>query len=237
MEYLVLINIAVAISMAVWLRALLLARGADIPCTMRLFSRGVVAIAVLSIFGIVALNAVVMHVLDNAFDRALSPALITAWMAAMTAAALLFIAAISTRHTNRAVAAWIRLAGAGEVIFRVGVDSKTVKLEPGSVRALGVVQGLGGHLYVQYLVRARDMEVPLVVPFTRDAKRATEGAPWLTKRRGIIAQAGAREIHRHFAPFCEPACGPPLSDGSRDGRQTFGDRHTRPWHSVPSAQV
>jgi hypothetical protein len=195
MAYLAAANALLALCLGLWVRALSRARGQDIPCTSRIFSWGIVAAGVTAIVALVVANVLVLEALDRVFGRKLSPVVFTVWLLAMSAGAILFIVAVNTWHTNRTAAAWIRPGGPGELVVRVGSDTKTLHLLPGSVRVLGIVQGMGGILYVQYTVGPLE----LVVPFTRDAN--IEGAAWLDRLRGLVVQGAARTLHRHFAPF------------------------------------
>jgi hypothetical protein len=204
MAYLALADAFLAIVVALWLRALVRAREEQIPCTARIFSWAIVAVGVIAMVGLVVANVLVLQALDRAFGRTLSPILFTAWLLAMSAAAILFVVAIATLHTNRSAAAWIRLVPPSGLVVRVAGETATLALAPGSVRALGLVGGSAGVMYVQYAIRNGDRSIELVVPYTRDAGRATDGAPWLDGLSGLVAQGRARALHRYFAQFCAP---------------------------------
>jgi hypothetical protein len=199
MTYLALIDAFVTICMAFWLRALLRARGDDIPCTPQSFSWRMVAIGVVALVGIVIANVLVLKALDSAFGRKLSPLIFTGWLLSMSAAAILFIIAITALHTNRTAVAWIRVLPPDQLSVRVGHETATVRLAPGAVHLVGVAEGVGGLMYVQYAIRNGDRTLDLVVPFTRDAARVTDGAPTLGYVTGVIAQGGARKLHQHLA--------------------------------------
>lgn len=203
MLYLTAVDAVVVIAMAFWLRALLRSRGGDIPCTARIASPWIVASGVLALVGNVVVNVLGLKALDAAFGKHLSPVLFTAWLLTMSAGSILFIAALATLDTNRKALAWLRLAAPDELVVRGAGVSTTVKLEPASVRALLVGGGLGGAMYVQYYIRNGDRAIELVVPFTLAAGPATNGSPWLDSFSGLIAQGGARKLHRFFAPYCE----------------------------------
>jgi hypothetical protein len=202
MAYLALIDACIAILMLSWLRILLRARGEDIPCTARIFSWAIVAVAVVALAGLVVANVLVLKTLDSAFGKQLSPVLFTAWLLAMSAASISFVIAVTAFHTNSKAAAWIRVVPPDQLFFRVGSESTAVKLEPGSVRAMGVFEGAGGLMYIQYLVRDGDRAIGLVVPSTRDAGPAVNGAPLLDGLSGLIAQDG-RKLNRYLVQFCE----------------------------------
>jgi hypothetical protein len=207
MLLLALLDAATALLLALWLRALLRARGGDIPCTTRVFSWTAVAVAVVALVGLVVANVLALRILDPAVGRALSPLRFTLWLLAMSASAILFVIALVAFHTNRTAAAWIRLVVPAQLVVRRAGESSTLTLTPGSVRALGIVEGSGGLLYVQYVIDAGEGPLALLVPFTRDAAAASDGTPRLDGVRGLIAQGEARALHRHLAPFCQPSGG------------------------------
>lgn len=204
MIYLALLNAFIAVLMALWQRALMHARGEDIPCTAQIFSGAVLAAGVVSMVGFAVANVLVLNALDKAFGRHLSPVLFTAWLLSMSAAVILLIMALNTFHTNRTAPVWIRVVPPDELIFRVGSGATTVKLKPGSARALGIAGGMAGLTYVQYLVSNGDTEIALMVPFTPAAGPAINGSPWQGRLSGLIVHGDPGKLHRYFAPFCEP---------------------------------
>ena len=131
---LALLDIVIATLMALWLRALLRARGEDIPCTGRGLAWGLVAVAVVASVGLVVVNVLALKSLDQALGKTLSPLLFTVWLLAMSACAILFIIALTARHTNRTAAAWIRLVAPAQLVVRTAGEASTLRLEPGSVR-------------------------------------------------------------------------------------------------------
>jgi hypothetical protein len=208
MPSLTAVDALLAVALAFWLRALMRARREDIPCTPHFFSWAMVGVGLLAIFGLVVANVLVLKMLDRAFGQSLSPLPSTTWLLTMSGAAILFIVAMTTFDTNRRAAAWIRLLPPDTLTVRTAGESIAFKLEPGAVRALGVAEGMGGMLYVQYLVRDRDRAIELVVPFTRDARAATSGTPPLGGLSGLVVQGGARKLHRYLAPFCAASAFP-----------------------------
>jgi hypothetical protein len=195
MAYVALADAVLAVCLGLWARTLSRARGGDVPCTARLFSGAMVAVGVAAIVALVVANVLVLSALDDAFGKKLSPVVFTAWLLAMSAAGILFIFAVNTLHTNRTAAAWLRVVPPDELILRAGGHTRTLKLGPGAVRVLGIVEVAGGLMYIQYLVH----DVELVVRFMGGA--AVDGAPRLDRPRGLVVQGAARRLHRHFAPF------------------------------------
>ena len=182
MLYVVLLHGIVAIFMVMWVRALLRARGGEIPCTRWTFSWSIVFVGV----GVVVVGVVTDVLVLKALDalRSISPLVFAAWLLALSASSILFIVALVTLHTNRKAAAWLRLLPPDTLVLRRVGDSVTLKLEPGSVRVPGIVPGMGGQMFVQYLVGPP--AIPLAVSFTRGA--ATDGAPWLERLTGLVVQ-------------------------------------------------
>ena len=199
MIYLALANAFVAVAAALWLRRLSRARGQEIPCTRGVFSWAVVAAGVAVMLGVVLGNILALIPLDHLLGREKSGVVFAVWLLTMSAGAILFIVALTTWHTNRYAAGWLRVMAPGGLALRVGGESRLLKLAPGAVRVVGVAEGIGGIMYVQYRILDGERAIDLVVQFVRGAR--VDGAPWLDRPDGLIVQGAARTLHELFAPY------------------------------------
>jgi hypothetical protein len=195
-------NAALAVILALWLRALLRARRGAIPCTPGSASPLVIAAGIAALVGAVVINVLVLRALGQ-LGRDLDPLAFTLWLAMVSAVSILFIVDISTLQVNRAALVWIRIAEPDALIVREPGAETTIRLAPSSVSAFIVGNGMSGPAYVQYHVAHGDRRLNLVVPFTLTAAASTDGAPWLGAYLGPVAQGGARRLNRFLAPFCQ----------------------------------
>jgi hypothetical protein len=199
MIYLALANGLIAVAAGLWLRRLSRARGQEIPCTDGVFSWVVVAAGVAAMLLMVVGNILVLIPIEHALGREKSGVVFVVWLLAMSAGAILFIVALNTWHTNRYAAGWLRVMAPGGLSLRVGGASTLIKLAQGSVGVVGVAQGIGGIVYVQYRILDGERAIDLVVQFVRGAR--TDGAPWLDRPHGLIVQGAARTLHELFTPY------------------------------------
>jgi hypothetical protein len=199
MIWLSLGNALLAVLAMLWLRRVSRARGQEIPCTRAVFSWVVVAAGVAVMFGVVVANVLLEEKLGHLLGREKSGWIFAAWLLTASVGSILFIVALTTFHTNRTAAAWIRVMPPGGFSLRIGGESTLVKLQPGAARVTGVAQGVGGILYVQYQILDGERAIDLVLPFVRGAR--TDGAPWLDRTTGLVVQGAARTLHELFAQF------------------------------------
>lgn len=192
----------VAVVCGHWLRTLIRSRGTEIPCTSGVLPIRPVLVGVCGLFAMAGGSGIVIAQL-HLFGA--GSAAFIAYLVSMSAAAILFIMAVATAHTNRVALVWISLSPPNQLIVRPPGGTDTVTLETGCVRAAVVGNGAAGPTFVQYFVAAGERTLNLVVPFTIRAARTTEGAPWLAQYTGAVVQGRIKDVHRFLEPYCANA--------------------------------
>lgn len=201
---------AIDVALSVWLafryRALLRARGGEIPCTERMMSLGLLAAAVGVLLGTVLLNMAPVIVLDPGFGKQLNPAVFAVWLVAMSGVAILAILILSTRYGDRAASAWVRVEAPNKLMVRQGERSTTFALEPGAVLASTIPPRTSRDLVtIQYFFSAGEQRFALAVPLPATVRAPPQSGPKLERRVGLYAQGGSSRLHKFLSPFCAKA--------------------------------
>jgi hypothetical protein len=198
-------DFAMAIALAFSLRALIRSRRDYIPCVGRQVEPLPLLLGLLGLVGVVVANALILKASGElGGPRHLDPALFIAWLAGMSAFAILLILVIATLHTNRTALVWIRMAPPSGLVVREPNGELEITLVQGCVRAFVVGSGVGGPGLVQFYIddRARDRTLNLVLPGVLAAIRCAEEGPWLSSYVGPIAQGQARPLANYLSTYC-----------------------------------